>query len=168
MTIMRIRVLGEPVLRGETRPVERFDAALRRLSEDMFETMYDAPGVGLAATQVGLATRFFVYDDGQGNVGAVANPELLDLEEEQHLEEGCLSIPGLYFPTTRALRVRLRGQGLKGRPLELVAEGQLARIFLHETDHLDGILYIDRLDGETRREALRAIRDLELGAPDVR
>jgi peptide deformylase len=160
---MRIRRLGEPVLRGETRAVERFDDELRRLADDMFETMYDAPGVGLAAPQVGLAMRLFVFDDGHGERGVVANPELSGHEGEQLYEEGCLSIPGLFFPTKRALRVRLRGVGLDGRPIDRVAEEHLARIFQHETDHLNKTLYIDHLEGEPRAEAMRAIRDLELG-----
>jgi len=159
---MRIRTLGDPVLREPTKPVERFDAALRRLADDLFETMYAAPGVGLAANQVGLSLACFVYDDREGNRRFVANPELSDLREEETREEGCLSIPGPYAPTTRALSVRLRGQDLDGAPLDLRAEGLLARIFQHETDHLRGMLYIDRLDDEGRRDVMRQLRELEL------
>lgn len=163
MAVMPIRRLGDPVLRDPARPVERFDDALVRLSEDMFETMRDAPGVGLAAPQVGISSRFFVYDDGEGNVGALANPELLHPEGELFEEEGCLSIPGLFFPNRRASRVTIRGQAPDGSTVEIESEGLLARIFQHETDHLEGALYIDRLEGEQRRDAMRAIREIELG-----
>ena len=119
MTLMPIRTLGDPVLREQTRPVEMFDAALRRLAEDMLETMYEAPGVGLAANQVGLSIACFVYDDREGGAGFVANPIVSDLVGEDVLEEGCLSIPGPYHPTMRASRVRLRGRDLEGRPIDM-------------------------------------------------
>jgi peptide deformylase len=162
MAILPIRTLGDPALREECKPVQRFDEWLRRTVDDMFETMYDAPGVGLAANQVGIAMRFFVYDDGDGSKGFVANPELSDLEGEDEIDEGCLSIPGPFHPTPRALEVRLRGQDLGGSPFELRAEGLLARIFQHETDHLRGGLYIDRLDDDGRRDVMRQLRELEL------
>jgi peptide deformylase len=160
---MPIRTLGDPVLREPTRPVDEFDDALRRLAADMTETMHAAPGVGLAANQVGLSMACFVYDDREGHAGFIANPELSELEGEEEIDEGCLSIPGPYHPTTRALRVRLGGQDLEGRPLDLRAEGLLARIFQHETDHLGGKLYIDRLDDEGRRDVMRQLREIELG-----
>lgn len=163
MAIIPIRTLGEPVLRETTRPVERFDGALRALMEDMFETMEDAPGVGLAANQIGLATRCFVYDDGDGRRGFVANPVLSEFANEEAIDEGCLSIPGPSHPTTRSLHVRLRGQDIDGSPLDIVAEGLLARIFQHETDHLDGLLYIDRLDAAGRRDVMRQLRELQAG-----
>ena len=159
---MRIRTLGDPVLRQRTRPVEVFDDTLGRLADDMFETMYDAPGVGLAANQVGLQLACFVYDDHDGHKGFVANPELADLQGEQTDSEGCLSIPGPYADTSRALRVRLHGLGLDGEPLELDGEALLARIFQHETDHLNGKLYIDRLDADGRRDVMRQLREIEL------
>ncbi len=162
MAILPIRTLGNPVLREKARPVERFDATLARLADDMFETMYDAPGVGLAAPQVGVSMRFFVYDDQEGRKGVVANAELSDLDGREARDEGCLSIPGPFHPTERALRVRLHGRDLDGRPIELEVEGLLARIFQHETDHLNGMLYIDRLDDESRREVMRQLRELEL------
>ncbi|MFM8944187.1 MAG: peptide deformylase [Actinomycetota bacterium] len=161
MALIAIRTLGDPVLRERTRPPERFDEALARVAEDMFETMYDAPGVGLAANQIGLVGRFFVYDDGDGNRGFVADPELSELEGEETHDEGCLSIPGPYAPTTRALAVRLRGRDLDGSPLDIRAEGLLARIFQHETDHLNGMLYIDRLDDAGRRDVMRQLRERE-------
>lgn len=162
MAVMRIRTLGDPVLREPTKPVERFDAALRRLADDLFETMYGAPGVGLAANQVGLSLACFVYDDQDGNRGFVANPEVSELRGEDTRDEGCLSIPGPYAPTPRALAVRLRGRDPDGRPVDLRAEGLLARIFQHETDHLRGMLYIDRLDDRGRRDVMRQLRELEL------
>ena len=162
MTVMPIRTLGDPVLREPTKPVDTFDGALRAVSEDMFETMYAAPGVGLAANQVGIGRAFFVYDDREGHTGFVANPELSDLDGEDTIEEGCLSIPGPYHDTARAVRVRLRGQDLNGDPVDIAAEGLLARIFQHETDHLRGMLYIDRLDDEGRRDVMRQLRELEV------
>jgi peptide deformylase len=162
VTVMPIRTLGDPVLREHAKPVETFDDALRAVCEDMFETMYAAPGVGLAANQVGIAKAFFVYDDREGHTGFVANPELAELQGEDTIEEGCLSIPGPYHDTARAERVRLRGQDLNGDPIDTEAEGLLARIFQHETDHLRGMLYIDRLDDEGRRDVMRQLRELEV------
>jgi peptide deformylase len=162
VSVLRIRKLGDPVLREKARPVERFDGSLRRLVDDMFETMYAAPGVGLAAPQVGVSLRFFVYDDGEGNKGFVANPELSDLEDEETRDEGCLSIPGPFYPAVRSLRATVRGLDVEGRPLELRGEGLRARIFQHETDHTQGVLYIDRLPPEGRREVMRMLREHEV------
>jgi peptide deformylase len=162
VTVMQIRTLGDPVLRETASPVEVFDDALRRIVDDMFETMYAAPGVGLASNQVGLRSACFVYDDREGNAGFVANPRLSEPEGEETLEEGCLSIPGPYHPLVRAGRVRLVGTDLDGEPLDIVAEGLLARIFQHETDHLNGMLYIDRLDDAGRRDVMRQLREFEV------
>ena len=125
---MQIRTLGDPVLREGATPVEVFDDTLRRLAEDMIETMYAAPGVGVAANQVGLRTACFVYDDREGHAGFVANPRLSEPEGEETLEEGCLSIPGPYHPTVRAGQVRLQGADLDGRPLDIVADLSLIHI----------------------------------------
>jgi peptide deformylase len=165
MTLLPIKTLGDPVLKAPCAAVEHFDRTLRRLYEDMLETMYDAPGVGLAAPQVGLSLRFFVFDAGpkeDRHPGAVANPVLSDAEGEQTDDEGCLSIPNLWHPTTRALRVRVRGQDLDGNPISLGGEDLLARIFQHEADHVNGILFVDRLSEDERRQAMAAIRDREL------
>jgi peptide deformylase len=162
MSLLPIRKLGDPVLRERGRDVERFHGSLHRLIEDMFETMYDAPGVGLAAQQVGISGRFFVYDDGDGHKGFVANPELSEHDGVDEHDEGCLSIPGPFHPTPRAVRVRLRGLDRDARPIEIVAEGLLARIFQHETDHTNGALYIDRLDDDGRRDVMRQLREHEL------
>lgn len=164
MSVLPIRKLGDPVLRETCREVDVFDDLLRRVYQDMLETMYNAPGVGLAAPQIGLSLRLFVYDanDGTGP-GAVVNPVLSDLEAEQVDEEGCLSIPGLWYVTPRAMRVRVTGRDLRGDPVSIVGEGLLARILQHETDHVNGILFIDRLPEEDRRRAMAEIRDRDLG-----
>ena len=161
--ILRIRTLGDPVLREPTKPVTEFGPSLRKLADDMVETMVDAPGVGLAGPQVGLSLRLFVFDDGETGPTFMANPELSDPTGELLEEEGCLSIPGPYHATPRAARIRCRGQDLDGRPLELVGEGLLARIFQHETDHLDGMLYLDRLDEDGRRDVMAQLRRIEMG-----
>jgi peptide deformylase len=128
----------------------------------MLETMYEAPGVGLAANQVGLSIACFVFDDRDGSSGFLANPALSRLEGEQRDSEGCLSIPGPYYETPRALAVRLHAQDANGESVDIEAEGFLARIFQHETDHLNGGLYIDRLDEAGRRDVMRQLRELEL------
>jgi peptide deformylase len=169
MSVLPIRTLGEPVLREPSRNVETFDELMRRLYEDMLETMYHAPGVGLAAPQIGLSLRFFVYDTEKGNrAGAVANPVLSDAEGEVIEEEGCLSIPGLWYPTARAERIRVEGLDLEGNPVSIEAEGLLARVFQHETDHLNGMLFIDRLSEEDRRQAMSMLRERDLGAKQGR
>jgi peptide deformylase len=162
MAILPIRTFGDPVLREPSRPVERFDDGLRRLADDMIETMHDAPGVGLAAPQVGRPIRMFVYDVDDAP-GVVVNPELSDHDGEQIEDEGCLSLPGLYFPVRRALRVTVRGVDASGEPVEVRGEELLARVFQHEVDHIDGVLFIDRLDEEERKRALAALREQELG-----
>src|SRR5207237_554453 len=118
---------------------------------------------GLAAPQVGLSIRFFVYDDGHGAKGALANSSILSMDGEVVEEEGCLSVPGIYRETRRAERVRISGRDLDGTPVELEGEGLLARIFQHETDHVNGTIYIDRLNEEARRGVLAELRERELG-----
>lgn len=160
---MPIRTLGDPVLREPAKPVVDFDRRLRALAADMIETMYDAPGVGLAAPQVGISLRVFVFDDGESGATVVANPQLAEAHGEIREEEGCLSIPGPYHEAPRFASVVCRGQDVDGSPIELVGEGLLARIFQHETDHVDGLLYIDRLDDAGRRAVLAELRRIELG-----
>ena len=161
--ILPIRTLGDPVLREPAKPVTTFDRALRRLVEDMLETMYEAPGVGLAAPQVGVSLRLFTFDDGETGPMTMVNPELADPDGQLTEEEGCLSIPGPFHLTPRSRRVTCRGFDALGRPLELAGEDLLARIFQHEADHLDGALYIDRLDEDGRRRVLAELRRIELG-----
>jgi len=163
---MPIRILGDPVLREPAKPVTTFDRTLRALRDDMLETMYDAPGVGLAGPQVGISLRVFTFDDGQTGPSFMANPVLSGDEGELLEEEGCLSIPGPYHETKRYARIMCSGQDVDGAPLELTGEGLLARIFQHETDHLDGMLFIDRLDEEGRRSVLAELRRIELGLDD--
>ena len=163
-----IRVLGDPALKTPGKPVTEFDRSLRQLCDDMVETMYAAPGVGLAAPQVGVSQRLFVFDDGQTGPLVMANPELFDPEGELVEEEGCLSVPGPFYPTARHARISCRGQDVKGRPIQMTGDGLLARIFQHETDHLDGVLYIDRLDDAGRKVVLAELRRIELGISEPR
>ena len=161
--LIPIRTLGDPVLKLPSQPVTIFDDALKKLAADMLETMYGAPGVGLAAPQVGLSTRLFVFDDGESGPRSMANPELSEQEGQLTEDEGCLSIPGPFHPTVRFAKVLCRGQDLDGAWYSLVGEGLLARIFQHESDHLEGTLYIDRLDEQGRRSVLADLRRFELG-----
>jgi len=166
--ILPIRTLGDPVLKTPSKPVTDFDKRLRKLSEDMLETMYAAPGVGLAGPQVGISLRLFVFDDGETGPMFMANPVLSAPQGESVQEEGCLSIPGPFHPTARHESITARGQGVDGVFYELPGEGLLARIFQHETDHLAGTLFIDRLDEEGRRAVLAELRRIELGLAEPR
>ncbi|GII67188.1 peptide deformylase [Sphaerisporangium krabiense] len=155
-----IRVIGDPVLRTPAEPVTEFDRDLRRLVDEMMEAMYAADGVGLAAPQIGVSRRLFVYD-AAGRKGHVINPELtVDDAEEVLDEEGCLSVPGratgkpLYARTPRAAGVTVTGYDRLGRPLRVKARGLLARCFQHEFDHLEGVLYVDRLTKDAARKIL--------------
>ena len=168
MAVLQIRTFGDPILRSPALDVVEYDDRLRTLADDMHETMKAAPGVGLAAPQVGVPRRLFVFDSGEED-GSYANPEIVWFSEEtQEGEEGCLSIPGVYFPVTRAMQIRVRARTLDAEPVEREAEGFLARIFQHEIDHLAGTLFVDRLEAEHRREAMRLIREAELGITPVR
>ena len=157
MPILPIRSLGDPVLRTRAVEVTVFDDALRRLVADMRETMLDVGGVGLAAPQVGVSLRVFTWAV-EGSEGHVVNPVLEVGEEPQEGGEGCLSVPGLGFGTPRRNWARVTGVDRDGAPLVVEGTGLLARLLQHESDHLDGRLYVDRLVGQDRKEALRAIR----------
>jgi peptide deformylase len=153
-----IRLLGDAVLRTPCDPVTSFDAELRRLVGDLLDTLLGAPGrAGVAANQIGVGARVFVYS-ADGHQGHLVNPVLELSGETQDGDEGCLSLPELYFPTPRAMRATAHGFDQHGEPLTISGSGFLARALQHETDHLDGRLYVDRLAGETRRQALRAVR----------
>lgn len=170
MAVQSIRLFGDPVLRTPAAPVVDFDKELRTLVRDLMDTMLEAPGVGLAAPQLGVSLRVFTYavDD---EVGHLVNPTLDLTDDEQDGDEGCLSLPGLSFPTVRAYGVVAKGLNQYGDPVTVEGTELLARCVQHETDHLDGILFVDRLDRETRKAALRAIREAEWfgdGAPQVR
>ena len=153
-----IRALGDPVLRTAADPVRSFDADLRRLVASMFEAMYAATGVGLAANQIGVGSSVFVMDC-EGIKAVLVNPVLHDLSAATVEDlEGCLSLPGRQYPTIRAAVASVTGQDEHGEPVTLSGTGQVARCLQHEADHLDGKVYLDRLVGETRRTALRDLR----------
>lgn len=160
MSVQQIRLFGDPVLRTPADLVVDFDKELRKLVKDLTETMLDAPGAGLAAPQIGVGLRVFSYDV-DDVVGHLINPSLDLSEEEQDGDEGCLSFPGLAFPTKRALRVVAKGMNMHGEPVVVEGSELLARCVQHETDHLNGVLFIDRLDPEQRKLAMRAIRESE-------
>jgi peptide deformylase len=155
--VLDIRQYGDPVLKTPTREVDEIDGRVAKLVEDMIETMHDAPGVGLAANQVGVQKRLFVYDIGQG-AHVVVNPRIVESSGEWAFEEGCLSVPGLSWTIVRPSRVHLVGLDLDGNELSIEADEYEARVFQHEVDHLDGTLLIERLDDDQRREALRILR----------
>jgi peptide deformylase len=160
LAIQPIRLFGDPVLRTPATAVTDFDKELRRLVEDLTDTMRDAPGSGLAAPQIGVGLRVFTWWV-DGELGHLVNPEL-ELSDEQQLgEEGCLSIPGLTFDCRRAAHVVAKGMNMHGEPVFVEGSDLLARCIQHETDHLDGVLFVDRLDRETRRAAMKAIREAE-------
>lgn len=176
MAVLPIRITGDTVLHSVARPVTEFDETLFTLVDDMFETMAEAPGVGLAAPQVGVDLRLFVYnwtdDDEVLWRGVAINPELWlaptpvgDPEEED--EEGCLSIPGERAGLRRSPRAILRGVGLDQKAFEITTDGWLARIFQHEYDHLDGVLYSDRLRAEEAKPLNKAIKKKGWGSPGV-
>ncbi len=162
MSTYPVRVYGDPVLKQVAHEVDQFGHALARLVEDMVETMYTSEGAGLAATQVGVQKRLFVYDVGDGP-RAVVNPTIVETAGEWYHEEGCLSIPGLRLGIVRPDEVHLRGVDLEGNELALEADEFLGRVFQHEVDHLDGVLMIERLEDDLRRQALRVLRDRALG-----
>jgi peptide deformylase len=157
-----IRMVGDPVLRQRAAEVTTIDGRLAKLAEDMIATMYDAPGVGLAAPQVGVEKRMFVYDVGAGPF-TIVNPQIVDHDGEWAYEEGCLSVPGLSWEIVRAKQVHLTGVDLDGNDVSIEADELLARCFQHELDHLDGVLLLERLDADTRKQALTTIRERGIG-----
>jgi peptide deformylase len=168
--VQPIRLFGDPVLTTPAQPVVDFDKELRTLVKDLTETMLDAPGVGLAAPQIGVSLRVFTYDV-DDVVGHLINPSLDLTDEMQDGEEGCLSFPGLAFETPRAWGVVAKGWNMFGDPVTVEGTELLSRCVQHETDHLDGILFIDRMDAKQRKEAMKAIRESEWAgqpAPTVR
>jgi peptide deformylase len=157
-----IRMVGDPVLRQRAAEVTAIDGRLVKLADDMIVTMYEAPGLGLAAPQVGVEKRLFVYDVGDG-AKTVLNPEIVESDGEWAYEEGCLSVPGLSWEIVRPKQVHLRGIDLDGNEVSIEADEILARAFQHEIDHLDGVLLLERLDPDTRKQALKTIRELGIG-----
>ncbi len=159
MTIRPIRELGDPVLRTPADEVRVFDKELAALVRDLVETV-DHPGrAGLAAPQIGVGARVFSYNV-DGVIGHMVNPTITELSEEtQDGDEGCLSVPGLWAPTVRAVHAVVDGFDVHGEPLRLEGSGLMARCLQHEVDHLDGKVFLDRLTGEARKSALRALRN---------
>ena len=170
MTIQPIRLFGDPVLRTPADPVVSFDKELRTLVADLSQTLRDEGGAGLAAPQIGVGLRVFAFDVDE-TVGHLINPVLhFPDEEEQIGAEGCLSIPGIYVDTKRRANVVASGFNEHGEPVRLVGTGLMARCCQHETDHLDGVLFLDRLDPAARKDAMRQIREApwyNTGAPPV-
>ena len=161
-----IRVFGDPVLKQRAAEITDVDGKLVRLVDDMVETMYEAPGIGLAAPQVGVQKRLFVYDlqDGSGPQ-AIINPTISESRGEWEYEEGCLSVPGLYFPIVRPKEVHLTGVDLDGNEVSIEADELLARLFQHELDHLDGTLLLEHLTPDQRKQAMRELRRRALEGP---
>ena len=160
MAVLSVRRYGDPVLRRRARPVETVTPELRRLIDDMAETIRAESGLGLAAPQVGVSVRLMVVTEGESRqqARALVNPVIVDHGGAVTAEEGCLSLPGIFAPVTRAAWVRLEARDIDGKPVELTARGLKARVLQHELDHLDGVLFIDHLEPVTREQIKRAIK----------
>jgi peptide deformylase len=160
-----LRLFGDPVLKQRAREVEAIDGDLVTVVNGMYETMDLEDGIGLAAPQVGVRKRLFTFDlhEGEGP-GVVINPEIVERDGEVLSDEGCLSVPGYRFEIVRSERVTMRGLDLDGNEIVIEGDDLLARMIQHEIDHLDGVLLLDRVEPEVRREALRDMRNRELGA----
>jgi peptide deformylase len=165
MARLDIKIFGDPILRLRALEVRDFDEALRTLADDMLDTLRAAHGSAIAANQVGVLKRLFVFDQ-DDRIGTLVNPEVVETSLEiVTADEGCLSFPGLFYPAERPLRARLRGFDVHGEPVEHAGEHMFARMLLHELDHLNGILFIDHLARHDRKEALRRIRRGDLEHP---
>jgi peptide deformylase len=164
MAVLPIVLYPDPILQRPTRPVERFDGELAALVRDLAETMYEAPGIGLAAPQVGVELRVAVVDVAPGEpdsrLHVLVNPRIVERAGSVAGEEGCLSIPGLAESVERPERIRVAAANVEGEPFELEASGLLARACCHEIDHLDGVLFFERLAGLRKEMALRRLRKL--------
>jgi peptide deformylase len=164
MPSLIIRQYGDPVLKERTKEVDDIDGSVASLVESMIETMYDAPGTGLAANQVGVQRRIFVYDAGDG-AHAVINPQIIESDGEWTYDEGCLSVPGLSWEIVRPNAVHLVGLDLDGNEISIEASEFEGRVFQHELDHLDGILLVERLNDDQRKDALKILRSRTLDLP---
>jgi len=160
--IYPIRTFGDPVLNTPAEPIDDITSSLERLVDDMLETMYDAPGVGLAAPQIGISKRIFVADIGEGPF-VMINPEVVETGDIWEWDEGCLSVPAKFWPIERPAFARATGIGLDGNPVTYEGDELVGRVLQHEIDHLDGILLFERLSRRTRRQALRDLRNEALG-----
>ena len=158
--------MGDPVLRQEAKSIDNIDGRIVQMVDDMVPAMYQAEGIGLAAPQVGIQKRLFVYDIGEGPQTLV-NPEIVDSDGEWTFEEGCLSVPGLSFEIIRPKEVHLVWRDLNGNEVSIEADELLARLFQHELDHLDGVLLLDHLERDERKAALRRWREIQ-SSPVVR
>ncbi|MEU4251497.1 peptide deformylase [Amycolatopsis sp. NPDC026612] len=159
MAMRELRYFGDPILKSVCEPVTVFDEKLEALVRDLVDSVKPAGRAGLAAPQIGVGLRVFSYDVA-GLTGYVVNPEIVELSEETHeINEGCLSVPELWFPTKRAKHAKVRGVDVRNQPIEVEGEDVLAQCLQHETDHLDGVLYLDRLTAERKKAALREARD---------
>jgi len=165
MATHSIRVIGDPVLKERAAPVVDIDSKLVRLVDDMFDTMYEAPGLGLAAPQIGVRKRLFVYDH-DDEPGVLINPVIAESDGEWLYNEGCLSVPGLYFEIVRPRRVVITGLDLNGNDVSLEVDDLVGRLFQHELDHLDGVLLVEHLSEEQRKGAKRELRELMLHGPN--
>ncbi len=165
MALYPIRTFGDPVLRTPAATVDDISSSLERLVDDMIETMYEAPGVGLAAPQIGVSKRIFVADVGEGPF-VMINPEIVETSGEWLFEEGCLSVPGYYWEIERAGFARAKGIDVAGNPVEHAGDELVGRVLQHEIDHLEGVLLLERLPKRTRRLALRDLRRDLLGDID--
>jgi peptide deformylase len=162
VAVRDIRLFGDPVLRAKAELVTTFDKELRKLVKDLADTMWEANGAGLAAPQLGVSLRVFTFVNDDDEIDHLINPVLGPFSEEmQDGEEGCLSLPGLSFELQRPDRVLAVGQNMYGDPVQIEGSGMVSRCLQHETDHLDGILFIDKLDRETKKAAMKAIREAE-------
>ncbi len=164
MSTYEIRVIGDPVLKQHAAEVTEIDGALARLVDGMLVTMYEAPGIGLAAPQVGVQKRLFVWDIGDGP-DAIINPRITESDGEWVYEEGCLSIPGLYFEIVRPKLIHVEGFDLDGNEVSFEADELLARLLQHEFDHLEGVLMVERLDDDQKKEARKLLRQRTLSQP---
>jgi peptide deformylase len=168
MTIRPIVTLPEPVLRKKAHKITVFDKELQTLIDDMIETMREAPGVGLAAPQVGVQKRFFVYDLGAGDGGQVLiNPVITESDGEWEFYEGCLSVPGMHFAIVRPKQVHVTGIDLDGNDVSFEADELFARLIQHELDHLDGVLLLEHLDDEQRKAAKKTLRERVMAGDDL-
>jgi len=158
-----IRTYGDPVLNQRAAPVTDIDGTIKRLADDMLAPLRQVEGLGLAAPQVGVLKRLFIYDlrDGQGPQ-TIVNPTISEARGEWEYEEGCLSVPGLYFPIIRPKEIHLTGWDIEGKEVSIEADELLARLFQHELDHLDGRLLLEMLDDDTRKQALKELRKRRL------
>lgn len=154
-----IRIIGDPVLKQRAADVSRVDGAFAKLVQDMFVTMYDAPGVGLAAPQIGVQQRFFVFDY-DDEPGVIINPVIVESRGEAEFSEGCLSVPGLHWDIVRPAEIHVTGYDLEGKEIDLELDDFACRVFQHEIDHLDGVLLVEHLTDEQRAEARTALREL--------